>query len=142
MRSGSNAVVTWCNPVWPGYLADPFILRTAAGYYAYKTGMFKRAGLNVTFTPMGPAAIPSAVAGGAVQIAGNNLFSVIAARARNIPFVLIAPSAIHRTKVSVNSAILVTTNSPLKTALESDTLTYTIDQALHADGAQPTVSKA
>jgi NitT/TauT family transport system substrate-binding protein len=64
-----------------------------AGYYAYKSGMFKKAGLNVTFMPMGPAAIPSAVAGGTVQIAGNNLFSVIEARSHNVPFVLIAPGA-------------------------------------------------
>lgn len=65
-----------------------------AGYYAYKTGMFKKAGLNVTFVPMGPAAIPSAVAGGTIQIASNNLFSVVEARARNVPFTLIAPGAV------------------------------------------------
>ena len=26
------------NPVWPGYFADPFVLKTAHGYYAYGTG--------------------------------------------------------------------------------------------------------
>lgn len=26
------------NPVWPGYFADPFVLRTAEGYFAYGTG--------------------------------------------------------------------------------------------------------
>jgi len=26
------------NPVWPGYFADPFVLRTATEYYAYGTG--------------------------------------------------------------------------------------------------------
>jgi NitT/TauT family transport system substrate-binding protein len=64
-----------------------------AGYYAYKTGMFKKAGLNVTFTAMAPPGIPAAVASGAVQIASNNLFSLVEARARNVPFVLIAPGA-------------------------------------------------
>ena len=87
-----------------------------AGYYAYKSGMFKRAGLNVTFTPMGPAAIPSAVAGGAVQIAGNNLFSVIAARARNIPFVLIAPGAVFdKTDEDGYVGLIVKKSAALKT---------------------------
>lgn len=26
------------NPVWPGYFADPFVLRTPTGYFAYGTG--------------------------------------------------------------------------------------------------------
>jgi NitT/TauT family transport system substrate-binding protein len=66
---------------------------STAGYYAYKSGMFKKAGLNVSFTVLGPAAIPSALAGGSVQIAGSNIFSVIIARAHNVPFVLVAPGA-------------------------------------------------
>ena len=87
-----------------------------AGYYAYKAGLFKKAGLNVTFTPMGPAAIPSAVAGGAVQIAGNNLFSVIAARARNVPFVLIAPGAVFdKTDENGYVGLIVKKSAALKT---------------------------
>jgi len=30
--------VTYTNPVWPGYFADPFVLRTGGAYYAYGTG--------------------------------------------------------------------------------------------------------
>jgi beta-xylosidase len=30
--------VTYQNPVWPGYLADPFVLKTGGEYYAYGTG--------------------------------------------------------------------------------------------------------
>ncbi|PTY05578.1 glycoside hydrolase [Opitutaceae bacterium EW11] len=29
---------TYRNPVWPGYLADPFVLRSGGEYYAYGTG--------------------------------------------------------------------------------------------------------
>ena len=31
-------VPTYCNPVWSGYLADPFVLRWEGDYYAYGTG--------------------------------------------------------------------------------------------------------
>ena len=30
--------MTYQNPVWPGYFADPFVLRHAGDYYAYGTG--------------------------------------------------------------------------------------------------------
>lgn len=30
--------MTYQNPVWPGYFADPFVLRHGADYYAYGTG--------------------------------------------------------------------------------------------------------
>ena len=29
---------TYRNPVWPGYLADPFVLKTRDGYFAFGTG--------------------------------------------------------------------------------------------------------
>lgn len=62
--------------------------------YAVNAGLFKKAGLNVAFTPMNPAAILPALAGGAVQIAGSNLLNVIEAHARHVPFTVIAPSAV------------------------------------------------
>jgi NitT/TauT family transport system substrate-binding protein len=58
-----------------------------------KAGLFKAAGLNVTFTPMNPSAILPALAGGTVQIANSNLLNVIEAHARGVPFTIIAPSA-------------------------------------------------
>lgn len=30
--------LTYTNPIWPGYFADPFVLRAPDGYYAYGTG--------------------------------------------------------------------------------------------------------
>jgi NitT/TauT family transport system substrate-binding protein len=64
-----------------------------AGYYAVMAGLFKKAGLNVTFVTMTPAAIPPAVIGGTVQIASSNLFNVVEAYAHNVPFTVIAPGA-------------------------------------------------
>jgi ABC-type nitrate/sulfonate/bicarbonate transport system substrate-binding protein len=65
-----------------------------AGYYAYQAGLFKKAGLDVTFVPMTPAAIPPAVVGGTVQIASSNLFSVVEAYSHGTPFTVIAPGAV------------------------------------------------
>lgn len=31
-------MLTYQNPIWPGYLADPFVLRVGNDYYAYGTG--------------------------------------------------------------------------------------------------------
>ena len=32
------ATLVYQNPVWPDYFADPFVLQTKDGYYAYGTG--------------------------------------------------------------------------------------------------------
>src|SRR5690348_2188191 len=34
----TRAAVTYENPIWPEYFADPFVLRTGGVYYAYGTG--------------------------------------------------------------------------------------------------------
>lgn len=31
-------MLTYCNPVWPGYMADPFVLQWRGEYFAYGTG--------------------------------------------------------------------------------------------------------
>lgn len=36
--SAMNVDKTYSNPVWPGYMADPFVLRHDGVYYAYGTG--------------------------------------------------------------------------------------------------------
>jgi NitT/TauT family transport system substrate-binding protein len=88
-------------------------------WYAQSTGAFAKAGLNIVAQKAGSGAVVAqAMAGGAADAARASLSSLIAAHSRGIPFVLVAPSAIHRTKTSVNSAILVAANSPMKTALD------------------------
>ena len=37
-RPATLSAVTYQNPVWPGYFADPFVLRFEGKYYAYGTG--------------------------------------------------------------------------------------------------------
>ncbi len=88
-------------------------------WYAQSAGLFKAAGVNVVLekTSSG-AATAQAIAGGADAVGRASLSSLIAAHVRGIPFVLIAPSAIHRKNTSINSAIIVAANSPLKSALE------------------------
>lgn len=39
--------ITYTNPVWPGYFADPFVLKWQGEYYAYGTGGEVSAGENV-----------------------------------------------------------------------------------------------
>lgn len=86
--------------------------------YAQSAGLFKAAGLDVVMERSTTgAAVAQAVIGGSMDVGKATLSSFIAAYARGLPFVLIAPSAEYR-KDHATSAIVVTSNSPLKTALE------------------------
>jgi len=88
-------------------------------WYAQNAGMFKAAGLNVVVSsaPTG-AIIAEAIIGGAADIGRASPSSLIAAHIRGIPFVIIAPGAIHRKGVAGNAAIVVAPNSPVKSALD------------------------
>ena len=88
---------------------------TTTGLYAVKAGLFKKAGLNVTFVPMNPSAILPALAGGTVQFANSNLLNVIEAHARHAPFTLVAPSAMFN-EASVNGyvGLVVHKDSPIQ----------------------------
>ncbi len=37
-NQGPMNTLDYCNPVWPGYFADPFVMRAGPLYYAYGTG--------------------------------------------------------------------------------------------------------
>ncbi len=90
---------------------------SAEPYYALAMGFFKRAGLsNVTLQtiPTG-AAMASAVAGGAIDIAISNIVSIAQAHQRNIPFTLIAPAGLY-SSTAPTSVLMVANNSPLRTA--------------------------
>jgi NitT/TauT family transport system substrate-binding protein len=62
--------------------------------YAVHAGLFQKAGLNVKLVPMSPAAIPPALAGGAIQFASSNLFNVVEAHTRGVPFTIVSPGAL------------------------------------------------
>jgi NitT/TauT family transport system substrate-binding protein len=80
-----------------------------------ENGAFRKAGLDVTLTKANSgSAVAVAVAGGAVDIGKSSLLSVLAARAKNLPFVLVAPSGIY-TAEAPTAGLIVGVNSPIRT---------------------------
>jgi len=67
--------------------------------YAQKTGMFEKAGLDVTIEKASSgAAIAAAVVSGAYDIGKTSITPMFDAHERGLPFVLIAPAAIYEAK--------------------------------------------
>jgi NitT/TauT family transport system substrate-binding protein len=88
-------------------------------WYAQSKDMFRAAGLNIVVTNSASGALSTqGVLAGAADVGRASLSSLIAAHARGIPFVLVAPSAIHRHATSINSGILVAANSPFRKPLD------------------------
>ena len=86
--------------------------------YAQSAGLFKKAGLDVEITrATSGAVVAQAVIAGAMDVGKSSLVSLIAAYARGVPFVMIAPSAIHQ-KDDANDGVMILANSPLKSALD------------------------
>ena len=88
----------------------------AEAFYAVQTGMFERAGLDVTIqqAPSGAAAM-TALVGGAAQIGYTNSLALATARGKGIPVVLLSPGALYRTAIP-HAVLLVPSDSPLRTA--------------------------
>jgi NitT/TauT family transport system substrate-binding protein len=86
--------------------------------YAQKTGIFRRAGLDVQLQLSNSGAnAAQAIVAGAQDIGKSSITSLIAAYARGLPFVLIAPSILHR-PATPTSSIVVAAGSPIRTALD------------------------
>jgi NitT/TauT family transport system substrate-binding protein len=101
-------------------LAAPANDTATSALYAVRSGMFKRAGLNVEITPMASgAAVASAVAGGAVQFGNSSLVTLIEAHAKHLPFSLVATSGMIETNVPY-AAFVVRKDAPFKTARDLD----------------------
>src|SRR5580700_5331022 len=80
--------------------------------YAQSAGLFKKAGLDVEITrATSGAVVAQSVIAGAMDVGKSSLVSLISAYARGIPFVMIAPSAIHL-KDDANDGVMVLANSP------------------------------
>jgi NitT/TauT family transport system substrate-binding protein len=89
-----------------------------AALYADQSGLFAKNGLAVKLSSeRSGSAIASGVAGGAYQIAKSSLVSLILARGRGIPFVLVAPGGYYSSS-SPNTAMLVAKESSLKSAAD------------------------
>lgn len=86
--------------------------------YAQSSGLFRDAGLDVTFTPAATGAVVAqAIVGGAADIGKASITSIIAAYARGLPFAVIAPGLQYR-KEDPTAGILVKADSPFKTVLD------------------------
>jgi NitT/TauT family transport system substrate-binding protein len=97
-------------------IAAPTNDTATSALYALKSGLFRKAGLNVEIAPMNSgAAVASAVAGGAVQIGNSSLISIMEARSRHIPFTLVATSGMIETNVPY-AAMVVKKDAPYRTA--------------------------
>ena len=84
--------------------------------YAQESGLFRKAGLDVTLIPNSSgSAIASAVIGGAIDIGKSSLTALITAVSKDIPIVLIAPSALYNVEAPVTGTI-VRFDAPFKSA--------------------------
>ena len=84
--------------------------------YAQQSGLFKRAGLDITATPAtSGAAIAAAVASGSYDIGLISMMGTITGRARGVPFVMIAPSLIYLAS-DPSQQLIVLKDSPIKGA--------------------------
>ena len=121
------ALLLGCAPLALAQPSTPASIRFIAApgddllgfWYAQNAGLFEKAGLSIVFEKASSgAAVTPAIVGGAADIGRTSINSLIAAHVRNIPFVLIAPAAIHQKQKSVNSGVLVAANAPFKSVLD------------------------
>ena len=89
-------------------------------YYAIKTGMFQRAGLDVSMVPTGSgAAATAAVIVGTYELAKTSLLAVFAAHLREIPIAIVAPEIVHTPRNRVAEAELqIATDANYKTGAD------------------------
>ena len=102
------------SPIEPGCLI----------YYAQDNGYLQAAGLavEVTANPSTPA-IAAAVVAGTYDIGYATVSTLAVARAKGLPFVIIAPDSLE-TQSHVQSGIVVPMQSPIQTAKDFDGVTF------------------
>ncbi len=85
-------------------------------FYAMQAGLFDRAGLAVKALVLSNgAAIAAAVAGGVADVGFSNLQTLVAAHAKGIPFVILAPGGEYNDAVPTTQ-LLVRADSAIRTA--------------------------
>lgn len=103
-------------------------------YYAIKTGMFQKVGLDVEIAPTSSgAAATTALIAGTYEIAKPALIAVFAAHLRGIPISIIAPGFVH-TPQHPNALLQIAADSPYKTATDLNGRTMGV-QALNDIGS-------
>ncbi len=89
-------------------------------YYAQRSGMFARAGLQVNIQRISSgAATSAAVASGSIDIGKATTMSVLAGFARSVPLTIIAPAATYDA-ASPDGELVVAPDSPIRTAADLD----------------------
>lgn len=87
-------------------------------YYAIKSGMYQRVGLDVEVVPTSSGtAATTAVVSGAYELGKGSLIASLLAHLRGLPLVLIANTIVHDTKVPF-SLTLVAADSTIKTGAD------------------------
>ncbi len=85
-------------------------------YYGVRSGIFRRAGVDVQPTIVGSgAAGTAALVGGSAEVSYTNIVTVIQAHRRGVPMRIIAPATLYVSDRSSSSATLVLKDSPIKT---------------------------
>lgn len=87
-------------------------------YYAVKTGMFQKAGIDVEMiaTSSGTAATTAVIAG-TYELSRTSLQAVFAAHLRDIPIVIVTPENLYRA-TSPMALLQIATDSPYKTGAD------------------------
>jgi NitT/TauT family transport system substrate-binding protein len=86
----------------------------AEAYYARANGIFAQNGLDVEVqTLRNGAAIASAVTGGDLQIGVSSILQLAAGRGHGLPFVVIAPGAVHDGRIAHTTNLVVAANGPI-----------------------------
>ncbi len=97
-------------------VAFPPVDPTAEVLYAYDLGLFDKAGIDVTLTPLGNGgAITAGVASGSIDIGVGNVITIESAHKKGVPLTVIAPGAYNLNSAPSN-VLIVAKNSPLRTA--------------------------
>jgi AAHS family 4-hydroxybenzoate transporter-like MFS transporter len=85
-------------------------------FYAKDMGFFAKAGIDVDIqTAANGGAAAAAVAGNAVDIGYSDMVSIASGFAHGVPFVVVAPAALHEATEPTNY-LMVAANSPIRTA--------------------------
>jgi NitT/TauT family transport system substrate-binding protein len=94
--------------------------------YAWKSGMYQKAGLDVSVAKSNSGAAGAvAVAGGAADIGKASTTSIFDAHIRGVPFTLVAPASDYDSKIPYGG-FLFAANSPIKTGKDAEGQTVAV----------------
>ena len=97
---------------------SPMTEPISALYYAVKTKMCERAGLDVELIPASNgAAATTAVVTGTYDVAKPSMLAIFAAHLRDVPLAIVAPGFV-RTPTHPNSLLQIAADSPLKSGAD------------------------